>query len=477
MGGFVSPVKPVRLLKDGTPIQFEQRGHRILLKNLPPTPPDTLAGITVLQLEFDGRPNSIRQLFPAASRRGGLRGRSKDLREFSMVQTSKEVVDGLLRNTSYERVALMESFWADTYALWVKQGYPTRTVFREVGETHQRLEDGMGEDVEAPGEFVEPVAAWEHFGFDMVGMGGWFDILPLRDFDELVEETDEWEVRRNGAGAAFKYWKHKSGTPEHMDFRMTSREVWERDYRPHLLDTIPPAHRPQAGPQELRGCVAAEPVWTHYGHMFIWEIMRQSLGDISLYESLLLDPDWIHDYQPGLHRLLQDVTSKYLIEARRACRTASGCTKIWAITNGLFASPKVFADLIFPYYREMVEFFHGYNLPVVLHSCGSTAQALPLIVEAGFDALNPMERKSKNNDPLAFARKYGDKLAFVGGLDVRVLETNDKDVIRREVAAYIDEMKASGARLVFASDHSIPPTINYDSYRYALDVYREHMWY
>jgi len=56
LGGFTSPVTAVRLLKDGSPVQFEQRGHRILLKNLPVNPPDTNAGITVLQLEFDGAP-------------------------------------------------------------------------------------------------------------------------------------------------------------------------------------------------------------------------------------------------------------------------------------------------------------------------------------------------------------------------------------------------------------------------------------
>jgi len=38
-------------------------------------------------------------------------------------------------------------------------------------------------------------------------------------------------------------------------------------------------------------------------------------------------------------------------------------------------------------------------------------------------------------------------------------------------------MKARGARLVFASDHSISTNTRYDSYRYALDVYREHMTY
>jgi uroporphyrinogen-III decarboxylase len=98
------------------------------------------------------------------------------------------------------------------------------------------------------------------------------------------------------------------------------------------------------------------------------------------------------------------------------------------------------------------------------------AQALPLIVDTGLDALSPMERKAEGNDPFTFAEKYGDKLAFVGGLDARVFESNDRKIIRREVANYIDGMKAHGARLVFASDYSISPLTRYDSYRYALDI-------
>jgi alpha-L-fucosidase len=56
LGGILTPVRSVRLLKDGTPIQFEQRGHRVLLKNLPTTPPDTHAGVSVLVVEFEGQP-------------------------------------------------------------------------------------------------------------------------------------------------------------------------------------------------------------------------------------------------------------------------------------------------------------------------------------------------------------------------------------------------------------------------------------
>ncbi|NQU10642.1 hypothetical protein HQ590_07630 [bacterium] len=391
------------------------------------------------------------------------------------MQPGRTVVDNLLRKKKAERVGLMDGPWADTIAAWVAQGYPTRMVAKKVGDKRWRRDDGRTEDVTTAGEYEEPVPAWQHFGYDLVGVGGWFDIQPLRGQSELVEETDDWEVRRNGSGAAFKYWKHKSGTPEHVDFKMTSRAVWDRDYRPHLLEfdlaRLGDLEATRRGLAEAHAAGA----WTHYGHLFVWEGMRQSMGDLTLYESLLTDPGWIHDYC----RVYTDLHQRCFGHLIEQVGKPDG---IWlyedlGYSSGLFASPQVLGELIFPYYKEMVDFFHGYDLPVVLHSCGSTAQALPLIIDAGFDALNPMERKAKDNDPFVFAEQYGDRLAFVGGLDVRVFETNDRALIRREVGRYIDGMKQRGARLVFASDHSLPPTIQYDTYRYVLDVYREHRWY
>jgi uroporphyrinogen decarboxylase len=390
------------------------------------------------------------------------------------VQSSRELVDHLLRKKNAERVGLMDSPWGDTLVAWVQQGYPLRTVYKEIGDSYWLPEDGRWEDVTLAGEYPEPVPPWEHFGYDMAGVGPWFDVLPMRDFEELVDETEEWEVKRNGAGASLKYWKHKSGTPEHMDFRMTSREIWERDYRSYLLELDPQRFELQKQRKSFQEVHAAG-LWSHFGHLFIWENMRQSMGDIVLYQNLLLDPGWIHDY----NRVHTDFFKKHYAYMIEQVGRPDG---IWiyedmGYKNGLFASPKVLEQLIFPYYKELVDFFHGYDLPVVLHSCGSTAAALPLIVGAGFDALNPMERKAKDNDPFKFAEQYGDRLAFVGGLDARVFESNDRDLIRREVTTYLTGMKERGARLVFASDHSISPNTHYDSYRYALDVYHENMWY
>lgn len=388
--------------------------------------------------------------------------------------TSRELINNLLHGKKADRVGLMDSPWSDTIAIWVKQGYPTRMVYKEVGETYWCREDGRYEKVKVAGEYEEPVPPWEHFRYDMVGVGPWFDVMPLRGQSEVLEETEEWEIRRNGAGAALKYWKHKSGTPEHIDFFMTSRSVWAQDYRPHLLEIDPERINVKEMKRNMEQTAKAK-VWTHFGHMFVWELMRQSMGDVTMYESLVLDPEWIHDF----NRVYTDMYKKHFAYMFENVGMPDG---VWlyedlGYKNGLFASPKLLEKLIFPYYKEIVDLFHGYDLPVVLHTCGSTAQALPLIINAGFDALNPMERKAKDNDPFVFAEKYADQVAFVGGLDARVLESNDKDIIRREIKNYIEGMKARGARLVFASDHSISTNTQYESYKYALEVYREHMMY
>ena len=49
-------LKSARFLANGKPIAFEQKGYRIVLKNMPRTSPDKLVGVTVIELTFKGEP-------------------------------------------------------------------------------------------------------------------------------------------------------------------------------------------------------------------------------------------------------------------------------------------------------------------------------------------------------------------------------------------------------------------------------------
>lgn len=56
LGGFSTPVKAVRIVDTDTPVAFEQQGHRVRLKGLPNQSPDDVAGIAVVEVEFEGAP-------------------------------------------------------------------------------------------------------------------------------------------------------------------------------------------------------------------------------------------------------------------------------------------------------------------------------------------------------------------------------------------------------------------------------------
>ncbi len=373
------------------------------------------------------------------------------------MNTPYEAMGRLLIGDAPSRVGLREvNIWPETVRLWIEQGYPTEEVIDLDGQVRRKAVDWR-----------------DHFAFDMVQVGGWFDLLPMPGHKEVIEETESWIIIRDGAGAAFKRWKHISGTPEHIDFLMNSRVVWERDYRDHLL-TVDRTRIDVAGAKQELQKRRTQGLWTFYGHQLIWETMRQTMGDLCMYTSLATDPGWIHDF----NRVYTDFFKahfKILLEEAGIPDSIRLCEDL-AYNNGLFCSPQMLEELVFPYYREIVDFFHGYGLLVEFHTDGDIWRALPLIVDAGFDILNPLERKA-GCDPLAMAETHGDRLAFIGGMDVRVLESGDRDLIRREVAALIEGMKARGARYVFGSDHSITPLVDYHDYQFTLEIYREHMNY
>jgi len=370
--------------------------------------------------------------------------------EDSLVQTPREVIASLFCRRPAVRVGLRDSPWGDTLRKWVGQGYP----------------------VTADGQPLDPA---DHFGFDMVGVGG-FEWRARLEPDLILDETDAWKLVRDGNGATFRWWKNKSGTPEHVDFAMSDRGRWETEYKPHVVDSARRRATPEALAAKRRAIDAAHAKgkWADLGFRGLWENMRGAFGDLALYENMLLDPGWIRDYCRTYADLYADEFALVLAEAGRP-------DGVWFFDDlgyrgTTFCRPELYAELIFPFYVELVDMVHRHGLPAILHTCGYTESVLPVIVQTGFDGLHPMEVKA-GNDPLGMAARCAEQLVFIGGLDARILESHDHARIRREVGAYIDGMKARGARLVFGSDHSLSTNIDYPDFEVALQTYRAHCRY
>ena len=63
------------------------------------------------------------------------------------------------------------------------------------------------------------------------------------------------------------------------------------------------------------------------------------------------------------------------------------------------------------------------------------------------------------------------RLAFVGNVDVRILESGDPERIKREVRYKLQAAKGGG--WVFQSDHSVSSGVTPESYELAIQTLRE----
>jgi len=146
---------------------------------------------------------------------------------------------------------------------------------------------------------------------------------------------------------------------------------------------------------------------------------------------------------------------------------------IWgdvAYVNGmLFGAPR-WREVFKPHVKALIDLCHENGLMTIYHGCGDARDILGDMVEIGLDGYNPLEAKA-HLDAVELKKTYAGKLAFVGNVDVRVLETGDPEKIRREVQYKLQAARGGG--WIFQSDHSISSNVAPESYELAIRALRE----
>ncbi|MDR1318955.1 MAG: hypothetical protein LBJ90_04960 [Treponema sp.] len=89
--------------------------------------------------------------------------------------------------------------------------------------------------------------------------------------------------------------------------------------------------------------------------------------------------------------------------------------------RGLLVSPALIRRFVIPGCRALVEQAHSYGVKVIYHSCGSVADAIPDMIEAGVDAVHPIQALAAGMEPENLRSRYGDKVSFCGGVDTQRL--------------------------------------------------------
>jgi len=124
--------------------------------------------------------------------------------------------------------------------------------------------------------------------------------------------------------------------------------------------------------------------------------------------------------------------------------------------KGSMISPAIYREMIMPYIAELVGKIKAAGKPVVMHSCGAVSDFVPMMIEIGIDALNPVQVSAHGMNPADLVRQFGRDIAFWGGgCDTQhALNASDPEVVRADVRQRLSEF-GPDASLVFTQVHNI----------------------
>ncbi len=129
--------------------------------------------------------------------------------------------------------------------------------------------------------------------------------------------------------------------------------------------------------------------------------------------------------------------------------------------RGPFISPKSFRELYMPFYKRINEKIHSLTKwKTFIHSCGGIYPLIPLMIECGFDILNPVQCSAEGMDARRLKREFGKYLVFWGGgVDTqRTLPFGTPDEVYKEVRERIEIFNEDGG-YVFNSIHNVQSNV------------------
>jgi len=125
--------------------------------------------------------------------------------------------------------------------------------------------------------------------------------------------------------------------------------------------------------------------------------------------------------------------------------------------NGPLMSPEMYRRYYKPYHKRMwTRAKELADVKVQLHCCGGVRELLDDLIDAGLDAINPVQITCKGMDAAGLKRDFGERMTFWGGgCDTReVLGNATPEAVREHVKRQV-EILAPGGGFVFQQVHNV----------------------
>jgi uroporphyrinogen decarboxylase len=173
-------------------------------------------------------------------------------------------------------------------------------------------------------------------------------------------------------------------------------------------------------------------------------------------EAFFLD---CHDHPEFVAEVMDGLVNYYSILGRRAIREGIDIIRIGddiGGQNGMLLSPAMWRTLVKPALRRLVEAFKQENPDIVVkyHSCGDFRAVIPDLIELDIELIGTMQPCGRMV-PQELKAEFGDRVAFLGGLDTQQLLPRGSPADVRQGVREVLRAYAPGGGYIFMPAHYV----------------------
>jgi uroporphyrinogen decarboxylase len=342
-----------------------------------------------------------------------------------------------LSHREADRIPIHDSPWSSTVDRWRGEGLPSG------------------------------ISAADYFGYELAGFGA--DTSPQFPV-EVLHEDREYIIERNAFGGVRRNHRDRSTTPEIIDYPCKSREDWER-LKPRLqasdrrVDWVSGLQAFQL--ERSRGRFIT------YSAAVGYDKIQSYVTTVRLLKAVIMEPNWVKDMYTTDAKLAMEMCERMINGGFEFDGAFLSCDL--GYRNGLFFSPRHYEEQLHPIFKDLCDYFKSRDMPVILHCCGQVKDLIPYFIEEGITCLQPLEVKA-GMDLIELKHRYGNKMCFMGGIDVRLMAQEDSAPLEKEIREKIQVAKKGGG-YIYHSDHSVPKNVSFKQYERVIQMVKKYGQY
>ncbi|MDP6630226.1 MAG: uroporphyrinogen decarboxylase family protein [Kiritimatiellia bacterium] len=278
--------------------------------------------------------------------------------------------------------------------------------------------------------------------------------------EQLIEETTEHKIWRDGLGRTMKLPKETATLALPLDYPVKTMDDWLKIKPWYEFSEERLAGDWEATARKIREQDRVVGVNIPGG----FDEPRQLLGEEELCIAYYEQPELIHDILETIgdtaFRVLDTVSSAVQIDRLFVHEDMAG-------KSGPLAGPLQIKEFIAPYYRKAWDLLQSRGARLFdQDSDGDMNAVIDAFLDAGVNCMHPME-PAANMDIVKIREQYDTRLAFYGGIDKHVIRRSKQEIVD-ELEYKIPPMVKTGG-CVLALDHRIPNGTPLENYRFYLE--------